>query len=380
MLNQIRTLQKLECIVSDLVPQNSSQLSSFLKVWLALSADQTFKHFIKNKADYLQLTHWIGNLGEITTIPILGSAAEYEVIAVDGSQIYPDRHYSIACFLINIGEVVLRYGAEVKQRVMFDSVPYVFPGFIFNDGSYDCSRVVVNCVRQEFEFNHALQLSNQSTELPRIVLLDGSLIFWHLLSQEERVKDHFLPKYIQSLEAFHKKNTPIIGYISMPKSKDIISLIKHAIEEKYVVLPEEDSLLCETNNSFVDATLMNRVLPVHHRTTLFQYRGDLQKLYHEESCPYFFYLNTGAEIARVELPAWVARNSSLVDLVTKILLDQCIKGNGYPIALAESHEQAVVKGPDRDWFYQSLTNIINKTNHSRSILSSKSQKKARMPV
>jgi hypothetical protein len=47
----------------------------------------------------------------------------------------------------------------------------------------------------------------------------------------------------------------------------------------------------------------------------------------------------------------------MVDMIAAIILNQCTKGFGYPVVLAEAHEQAVVKGPDRDFFYHLLTKM-----------------------
>lgn len=57
------------------------------------------------------------------------------------------------------------------------------------------------------------------------------------------------------------------------------------------------------------------------------------------------------------MPAWIAENKEFLDRVCSVALDQSIKGRGYPVCLAEAHEQAVVKGPDRDFFYHLLQKI-----------------------
>ena len=41
----------------------------------------------------------------------------------------------------------------------------------------------------------------------------------------------------------------------------------------------------------------------------------------------------------------------LVDLTHALMLDQCRRGQGYPVALSEAHEQAVVTGADREEFW-----------------------------
>jgi hypothetical protein len=68
----------------------------------------------------------------------------------------------------------------------------------------------------------------------------------------------------------------------------------------------------------------------------------------------FFYVHTGSEVGRVEIPMWVAKDKELLDLVHATVVDQCRKGRGYPVVLSESHEQAVLRGADRDVFYKFL--------------------------
>jgi hypothetical protein len=48
----------------------------------------------------------------------------------------------------------------------------------------------------------------------------------------------------------------------------------------------------------------------------------------------------------------VARNKDLVGLTHRLVLDQCQRGQGYPVALSEAHEQAVVTTADRENFWQ----------------------------
>ena len=64
----------------------------------------------------------------------------------------------------------------------------------------------------------------------------------------------------------------------------------------------------------------------------------------------FFYLHSGEEIARIEVPLWVAENNDLLSLTHTLVLDQCHRGVGYPVAVSEAHEQAIVTGPDRQRF------------------------------
>ena len=49
----------------------------------------------------------------------------------------------------------------------------------------------------------------------------------------------------------------------------------------------------------------------------------------------------------MEIPQWVALDDSRLKLTHTLILDQCRRGHGYPVALAEAHEQAVITGADR---------------------------------
>jgi hypothetical protein len=88
----------------------------------------------------------------------------------------------------------------------------------------------------------------------------------------------------------------------------------------------------------------------------------------------FFYLRVDNEIARVEIPRWVATNVSLLNLVHSLVLDQCQRGQGYPVALSEAHEQAVVTGADRENFWQLVESSLVE-EHLSSLTSAKSQSK-----
>jgi NurA-like 5'-3' nuclease len=50
----------------------------------------------------------------------------------------------------------------------------------------------------------------------------------------------------------------------------------------------------------------------------------------------------------------VATDANLLNLAHCLVLDQCRRGHGYPVALSEAHEQAVVTGADRENFQRLL--------------------------
>ena len=85
-------------------------------------------------------------------------------------------------------------------------------------------------------------------------------------------------------------------------------------------------------------------------------------------------MNVGKEIIRIETFDWIAKDDKNLDFICKVAIDQAEKGLGYPVVLAESHEQAVVKGPDREFFYHLIKKVALE-EHKRLFYSQKSLKK-----
>ena len=55
----------------------------------------------------------------------------------------------------------------------------------------------------------------------------------------------------------------------------------------------------------------------------------------------------------------VTENDDLLNLTHTLILDQCRRGDGYPVVLSEAHEQAVVTGSDRRSFAQLVDEALD---------------------
>ena len=73
-------------------------------------------------------------------------------------------------------------------------------------------------------------------------------------------------------------------------------------------------------------------------------------------------MHVGNEISRVEVPEWVHSNKYLLDLTHAAIVNQCEKGRGYPVALMEAHEQAVVTNHDREEFRKIIEEALMRNN------------------
>lgn len=278
--------------------------------------------------------------------PIDGQREKHTVFAVDGSQIYPDRHQGLACYVINIGTALLDYGLQSSAH--FSSQPFLFSGT-----AEETHPDIVNCQRTEFEFNTGLEMGKQHKDA--LFLFDGSLIFWHLDSKEEAVKNKFLTSYCATLQQLHDAAILHAGYISLPKSRELVNILRAASE--LLGLQQDFKGEC-----LVDTDVVEFFLKPHQRTLVFENRSPIVQAYPPALRPYFFYLHNGTEIARVEIPAWIANDAALVNRIATTVLDQSLKGNGYPVCLAEAHEQAVVTTADRECFYLLLQRVMHKKN------------------
>lgn len=370
MLNRAKVMHALRHIEDALFHDISDEINHARELWERITHDPTFIHKIRACDIPLPLPLWEGDLGD--SISIEPKMGPYTILGVDGSQIYPDKHQGSSCFLINVGSVLVSYGQPGKG-VHLESVPYVFGNN--EEDEWNATPDIVNCRREEYEFEAGSSISKAvraelAPEVPYLFVSDGSLIFWHLEAKDAPVRDYFLPRYCALLHELYLEKTLCAGYISLPKNKELVNLLR-------VSLADFNANVCMAStalNHVVDTTIAGTYLNPYTRTTIFKSGAPIAAHYPNHLVPYFFYLNTGDEIARIEIPEWIARDEDTVNLVARMLLDQAIKGRGYPVVLAEAHEQAVVKGPDREFFYQVITKLSIERKQ-RILLSQKSVKK-----
>ena len=131
---------------------------------------------------------------------------------------------------------------------------------------------------------------------------------------------------------------------------------------------------CDTVSGVQDRELFSNLLGQGERSALFASQSSIVEKRYGEHRVYFLYLRVDDEIARVEIPQWVARDESRLNLAHSLVLDQCRRGQGYPVALSEAHEQAVVTGADRENFWALVESLLVE-EHLPSPSSGKSRSK-----
>lgn len=292
----------------------------------------------------------------------------HSVFATDGSQISPSHHEIAYCYLINIGQIMLHYGQSLHP--LLDSVPEVF---------YKTEDLYVSKqwgIRLEEWMGYRRTVSEAETlaemacnwvlppgehhHVPNLALVDGSLIYWFLDGLPIEARDKILPPILASCERLRATKIPMIGYVSASRSTEGLNFLRlQTCEHEHpncIVNCSDltDKYPCQKVDSLRDSTYWAGQLQPGQRSPLYRSNLRILDLYEEAQRVHFCYVNVGAEIARIELPAWVVEDSALFEQSLSIVLAQVQKGYGYPVALAEAHNQAVVRGSDRARFFALL--------------------------
>ena len=109
-----------------------------------------------------------------------------------------------------------------------------------------------------------------------------------------------------------------------------------------------------TDSGFDDREVLELMLEPGHRSPLYRSSHLASRfalgLAAGQEWSHFYYLNGGAEIARVKVPDWLADDPELLAVSHAMMVKQCQLGLGYPVAISEAHEQAVITGHDREEF------------------------------
>lgn len=355
-------------------PDYTQKLSNAIAVFKSIPADNTE---LGNKIENARSTWLVAGLREEICLHKNAPPCppDFAVVASDGSHIDVDRHHSPRLFLVNIGIVHLRYGD--KPEAEFITYPTVYFGDDIQtirsiDGRQTLIEGSLLGVKRGVEECRYLAdyLCNTTVEIPSIGLIDGSLIMWGLVGQryEDYVIDNLLVQgFLKQLDRFYElskgRKAAVASYISFPRSTEIVNVLRlqicpyNPVDCDKHCTGKYEGRPCDEVGGLLDRDIFGEVLGDGQRSAVFTSRSSIIDRYGvHQVC--FFYLKLDEEIARVEVPLWVADNPGLLDFVHAAVADQCSKGFGYPVALSEAHEQAVVTGQDRQSFWDLVDRVM----------------------
>lgn len=271
------------------------------------------------------------------------------LIAADGSQIYPDRHGLAFYFAINVGSIVFRHGsgappAQATRPQLYYADEQVYPGGEPVSGDLVGARRGLAEMRALGELAQAEPTDGP----PRLALTDGPLLLWLQRAQvPSKEQDQILADYLDALDRLRGAVTPAAGLVSRPFSAEVVALLYLAQLE-----PEQSGDVAGLHDTpfrgLTDRALFGLLEP-GERSALFVRGTAANREFRargHQIC--FFYLHTGTEVARVEVPEWVAARPEMLDRVHAAVYDQGRLNNGYPYILTRADELAVIAGEERE--------------------------------
>ena len=290
-------------------------------------------------------------------LPLL--PGQVTLIAADGSQIFADRHSEVNYCLVNTGAIWMRYGSADAPVTSIQS------RLIYAEELEGMSDDRLSLQRDLAERERLLDLAEQATS-PMITLTDGPLEIWTTTLEEGRVAGEFkksLDIYLEVLRKLHGLNAVTAGYVDKPGADLVVRLLEVARAK------DEDLAEMRTYRPFrgvTDTELYKDVLQPGERSAVFGIQSRSSKPYQGELGLHFFYLNVGRPghpyLARVEIPAWVVEDRSMLDNLHAVLVSQCemIGARRYPYLLHRAHETAVVSLEDKEQVTQMIVQELRK--------------------
>jgi len=325
----------------------------------------------------------------LTARPAPRIPPDVTVVATDGSGIDLDRHGLAQCYLINVGAAVITYGANPDAALSSRAALYYRDDDLYIDD--DGARVPVqgalaDLKRTLAEQARLLEIVRELRPSPLVAVLDGTLLLWQLAGRagEERFVAEAIAEYAAGLLEFRRLGVPVCSYVSRPNGRELTNLLRLAAcpSGGEGVAPPRCAHCVDGQcvRDFLEP-LPDRALMGHlrhgERSGRFASRSPVLRYYGAGCGIEFVYVNVGDEVARLEIPAWGGGAPPPRDPHHPPRGDGCQRGWGYPPALAEAHEQAVIRGGERDAFLRLVMEALNESDQPAELSAKRLSKNRR---
>jgi hypothetical protein len=272
------------------------------------------------------------------------------LLAIDGSQIVPDRHEALLFGLINIGAVTLRLEANdppdlfTESELLFEEDLRNRDGSLMDEGGLALKRDAQERAR-------LLELAGRLPS-PVVALTDGPVELWGAKDPANAgTYKKFLQQYLDDLDRLNDLGVTLGGYVDKPAADLVTRLLEVAIasDEELKTLREYHPLAGAT-----DLWLFGNLLKPGERSAVMALQSSSRPRYSGKRAIHFFYLNVSrsgaAWLARVEFPKWVAEDPAKIALLHGVLMKQCglMGAKPYPYILHRAHETARVSFDEKE--------------------------------
>ncbi len=306
---------------------------------------------------------------------------DWSVASVDGSHIDVDRHIPLSCYVVNLGGCVLTYGS--RPDAVFFSQPRVahqHDDLFLTDPANPANEEMVTgpvlgLMRTVQELERLAQVVEELPgTTPVLALVDGSLVLWGLSGRGHQpfvrraiIDDRLVVVLDRLRDVSRVRPVCLAAYVSFPRSTEVVNAVRSCLcpyelaQCRYTCGNSRSSKApCDLANGFLDRDLFQGLLEPGWRSPVYMTNSSVPRENYGDHQVAFFYLNCGQEIARVEIPQWAARDERMLSLTHSLILDQCRRGQGYPVAISEAHEQAVISGADRRLFREMVARVLDR--------------------
>ena len=361
--------------VVDNAQTRAQRLDNAIDRGLAIPADEAaFRTAAVGRRPYISAR--TGPEGLLGSRPPPEVPQDWTALSVDGSHIDVDRHLPLRCHLINLGGCVITYGQNHGCQLFNEPTLAVDDADLYlrapngARGETLIAGPLLGALRTVREVERlADAVENLPDDRPVLALLDGTLAFWDLQrgNYPRHVADTLIGDRLQPalarLRAASTDRRPVAvaAYTSRPRTTEVAGTARLMLCEqsdgdcnRLCTARHSDLASCDDTAGFDDRELFELALEPGHRSPLYRSSHLAARfalgLATGQGWSHFYYLNGGAEIARVEVPDWLADDPELLALSHAMLVKQCELGQGYPVAISETHEPAVITGHDREEF------------------------------
>lgn len=283
-------------------------------------------------------------------IPAPAVPEKATIVACDGSQIVPDRHAPFLYYLINTG-VIAYYHGSGRPPSVFSSPVLAYPRDEDRDETdrFTLNSALVGLYRDRLEIDSLAKTIVQTDPWagPKLAILDQRLLYWPASGIPERVSKEVQASWQQSMTAIRENGAWLAGFIDRPGKRSVLSLLQ-TLDIAQPTVNIDDLYDLPSFHFLTDIDLYAPMLQQGERSPVFVEISRLNTQFcssdpHNEVC--FFYLRTGhgdRQLARVDIPMWVAKDEDNVAAVHALINDQCqILGN-YPYVITRADEIAVI--------------------------------------
>lgn len=274
------------------------------------------------------------------------------LIATDGSQIMPDRHAAYLYYLINIGGIVYHHGASRAPEI-FALPKLVYPGEDDTTDSFNSSSGAVSIerdlleietlARQTFHHRHDSDLT--------LAILDQRLLYWPIGSAGV-AENAAVTEWGNHMSGIRQAGALLCGYIDRPGTSGVATLLKSLTALADPQFSWRELGTQKATQGLTDRDLFGELLAPGQRSKVFATISPPNETFTAQdpaNAVCFFYVNptsNGRQIARVDIPYWVASDAAAVTAVHALIIDQCRLLGDYPYVLARADETAVVGRQD----------------------------------